>query len=310
MFHNFIFYLVGLSSSASIFQDSAIGLDSDEVAFLLSAIYDKIKTMSDTRIPLSSAAMGLQGMTFLKDPISVNIKQFLYSQLVKFEDSAYLYECERAKQVAGSSSGGQVTSSSSSSGTGVESPIDPLDIVNAYRSLKLNQYKVPAWLETRYRDLEASHATQAVLPFNRQEKLVAQKFTTMFPDSKVSSNSLLDGFRMDFYFPSLNLNVELDGPSHRYPARARFDSQRDEYLRVQKGVTVARIYMAEKSVDQLTKELKALVDDRNEKVADLEIQKLYMKVRIYIHCVYFLLQLIDLCFILMFVHWFLFLFVG
>lgn len=277
-----LFGLQGLSSAASIFQDSAIGLDSDEVAFLLSAIGDKIKAMTDTRIPLSSVAMGLQGLTFLKDPLSVNIKQLLYSQLVKFEDSTYLNECERAKQ-ASSSSGTSSGKSASPPADGAV-VIDPVDVVNAYRSLKLNQYKVPAWLETRYSELESSHATQPVLPFNRQEKLVSQKYSMTHSDETIISNGLLDGFRMDFYFPALKLNIELDGPSHRYPARARFDTQRDEYLRVKQGVEVARLYMADKTVDQLAKEVRALVESRKEKVADIEIQKLYMKVR---NCFYF-----------------------
>jgi len=275
-----LFGLQGLSSAASIFQDSVIGLDSDEVDFLLSAINDKIRVMTDTRIPLSSIAMGLQGLTFLKDPISTSIKQLLYSQLVKFEDTAYLYECERANQISTSSSSSSGSNNSKSVPFPADSSVilDPVDVDHAYRSLKLNQYKIPSWLETRYRALETAHATQPVLPLNRQEKLVSQKYSIAYPDIELVSNALLDGFRMDLHFPSLKLNIELDGPSHRYPARARFDTQRDEYLRVATGVEVARIYMAEKSVDQLVKEVRALVEERKEKVADQEIQKLYMKV--------------------------------
>jgi hypothetical protein len=38
-----LFGLQGLSSSASLFEDSAVGVDSDEVQFLLSTIWDKVK---------------------------------------------------------------------------------------------------------------------------------------------------------------------------------------------------------------------------------------------------------------------------
>jgi very-short-patch-repair endonuclease len=52
------------------------------------------------------------------------------------------------------------------------------------------------------------------------------------------ANSLIDGIRLDMDFPELKLNFELDGPTHRYPSRARFDRERDEYLSVKKGYKV------------------------------------------------------------------------
>ena len=62
------------------------------------------------------------------------------------------------------------------------------------------------------------------------------------------SNTLVDGFRLDILFPKIKLNVELDGPTHRYPARARFDKNRDEYLVKMKGYTVHRIQLLGKKV--------------------------------------------------------------
>lgn len=58
------------------------GLDSDEVQFLLSALWDKIK-ISREIMPLSAISMGLQGLTLLNDPIASNIKQYLYLQLLQ-----------------------------------------------------------------------------------------------------------------------------------------------------------------------------------------------------------------------------------
>ena len=49
----------GLSSAASIFQNTVLGIDSDEVEFLLSAIADKVKLMKDAPLPLRTIAMGM-----------------------------------------------------------------------------------------------------------------------------------------------------------------------------------------------------------------------------------------------------------
>lgn len=63
----------------------------------------------------------------------------------------------------------------------------------------------------------------------------------------------------------------------RFPSRARFDRQRDEYLRVQKGYDVVRIQMDSKSVEEIVNEMRKIVTERAEKSADLAIQKLYFK---------------------------------
>lgn len=56
---NALFGLQGLSSDSSIFKESALGLDSDEVAFLLSTLWDKTKVAMPP-MPLYSVAMGIQ----------------------------------------------------------------------------------------------------------------------------------------------------------------------------------------------------------------------------------------------------------
>lgn len=278
-----LFGLQGLSSTASIFQDSAVGLDSDEVTFLLSTIYDKIKVLKDPSLPLSSLAMSLQGMTALKDPISMNIKSFLYNQLLKMEDANFLYQCqENLKEPVMVSrvydpSARLYKVAAAVTKAHDEVLIDPLDVVNIYRATKLNSLEVPLWLEKRYRIIEKSHSAQPVIPFNRVEKLVSQKYGVLYSDQKFTTNTIVDGFRLEFKFDNLNLNIELDGPTHRFPSRFRFDMLRDEYLRNKIKLNVVRILMGNKSVDEIVNEIRKVTVETAEKTADLEIQKLYFK---------------------------------
>ena len=48
------------------------------------------------------------------------------------------------------------------------------------------------------------------------DKLVAQRFKFLYPKVDIVTNVIIDGFRLDISFPKIKLNVELDGPSHRY----------------------------------------------------------------------------------------------
>ena len=181
--------------------------------------------MKDEKVPLSSIAMGLQGLTFLGDPISTNIKQYLYNQLIKMEDKMYFNQAQ-AEAIDKSNVDDEAYMfamvDKEHSGNISDATFNPLDIIKTYRSLQLNFYKIPNWLENEYRELEAKHTTTPVLPFNRQEKLINQKYNLMFPsdnksvDLKFTTNSIIDGFRLDFNFESLKLNIELDGPSHRF----------------------------------------------------------------------------------------------
>ena len=75
--------ILGISSEVSIFADvsplAGVYGDTDEAQFLLSALWDKIKVVK-TQMPLSSIAMGLEGIALLKDPLGNNIRQYLYAQ--------------------------------------------------------------------------------------------------------------------------------------------------------------------------------------------------------------------------------------
>jgi hypothetical protein len=85
------------------------------------------------------------------------------------------------------------------------------------RALKLNDLETPSWLDQTYRDIEQRHRVTPVLDVNnRIEKIVTQKYSLNHPNENLISNNLRDGFRFDLDFPDLKLNIELDGPSHRY----------------------------------------------------------------------------------------------
>ena len=101
--------------------------------------------------------------------------------------------------------------------------------------LRLNNLRLPKWIEETYLRIESglSDGTlRSIVPMSRADKLVCQKFEAMNPNTPMIANALFDGFKLDMQFPSIKLNVELDGPTHQYPARKRFDAQRDEYLNI------------------------------------------------------------------------------
>jgi hypothetical protein len=74
--------LQGLSTSASLFMESAVGVDDDETSFLLSTLWDKMRVQKSLRtMPLSSLSQGLLGVLSLRDPIGNNIREFLYEKV-------------------------------------------------------------------------------------------------------------------------------------------------------------------------------------------------------------------------------------
>jgi hypothetical protein len=206
-----LFGLQGFSSARSLFEESSIGLDIDDAQFLISALWDKIKIMK-TPMPLSAISMGMQGLTLLKDPLSLNIKQFMYVQAIQMGERL---------------------------GAEGVSALPATDIINGVRTLRLNSLMIPKWLAERYDECEKEYAVQPTTPLSRADKVIIQRYNNLYPADGLRANCLLDGFRLDMNFEDISLNVELDGPSHRYPARARYDRERDEYLKVRKGYEVS-----------------------------------------------------------------------
>lgn len=210
-----LFGLQGLSSSGSVFEESAIGIDSDEVQFLLETIWDKVKIRKES-MNLASIATGMQGIFLLRDPTANNIREYLYYEVIKLG-------VERQERIA----------------KGIE--VEPLvfdEVVSAVRALRLNELRIPKWLAVAYNEFQ-NMDSKPTMPFSRADKLVTQRYIFKYPQSNLLVNSLIDGFRLDMNFPDLKLNVELDGPTHNYPARSRYDRSRDSYLTNKKGYQVS-----------------------------------------------------------------------
>lgn len=64
-----------------LYKERALGLETDEVKFLLSNLWDEIKVVK-VPIDLEDIAMDLQWISGLRDPIAENIRQYLYTQVV------------------------------------------------------------------------------------------------------------------------------------------------------------------------------------------------------------------------------------
>lgn len=274
-----LFGLQGLSASGSIFEDSAVFLDNDEAQFLMSTLWDKVRMQQPTAMTeeidinqkLAAISQGLIGIAGLRNPIGNNLRQYLYMEVIRM-----------GVEIGKEGSVANVADLASE------------DIVYSVRALLLNDLQVPKWLAVPYNEIESvtqiglssvlSGRAGPSLPMftlSRADKLVVQRYNILNPqptdDEVISSNTLVDGFRLDILFPKIKLNIELDGPTHRYPARARFDRARDEYLVKKKGYTVHRIQLFGKKVDEIVKEIAGYVALAQDKKADIEIQSIYSK---------------------------------
>lgn len=221
-----LFGLQGLSSSSSLFEESIIGIDSDEVQFLLSTLWDKIKIRTGG-MTMSAIGQGLQGITMLRDPIANNIRQYMYLQLLRLG-------IERSESDETVLSVSTVPSKESEENAAINSE----DIISVVRALRLNNLLIPKWLATEYIRIEELHAINPIIPMSRADKLVTQRYAFKYSNEKFIVNTLVDGFRLDMFFPDSMINFELDGPAHRYPSRAKYDKERDLYLN-KKGYKVS-----------------------------------------------------------------------
>jgi very-short-patch-repair endonuclease len=255
-----LFGLQCLSSSPSIFAESAVGIDSDEVLFLISALWDKLKVNSEP-MALSAIAQGLQGITLLRDPIAQNIRKYLYAQVVRLGAEPGSPQAPTAEELE------------------ELGPSSDLDVVRTVRALRFNGLAVPKWIKNRYALLEEKHPEDATVLQSRADKLVCQKYRKLHKDNaeNMVANALMDGVRLDMHFPDIQLNVELDGPTHMYPARARYDQQRDEYVMIKCGLTVARVQLLGKSIEEVVAMVDKAVTAKKTKLEDEQIQSLYAK---------------------------------
>lgn len=249
-----LFGLQGLRSASSVFAESAIGLASDEVQFLTSTLWDKVKLRASRsepfRMRLRDLAQGLLGLTQLNDPIANNLRLYVYSQLAYIaaaragsDDSKEASISAEGESTEVSASTGVVADVSAEQERGTQSTsvspqqvapsyftYEPADVVTAVRALNLNSLPVPTWLSAAYETIARQHTTNPVRALSRADRLVTQRFTSQYPAEKVVINCLVAGFQLDMLFPDVQLNVELDGPTHKYAARMLADAQRDDYL--------------------------------------------------------------------------------
>lgn len=91
---------------------------------------------------------------------------------------------------------------------------------------------------------ENLHSSSPQSPF---EVLVYQELLQYLPEHKIKCNCHTLGFEMDFFIPSLQLNIEVDGKYHRGKKLAR-DKRRDAFLR-SNGVEVIRIKVTEQGMN-------------------------------------------------------------
>ena len=66
------------------------------------------------------------------------------------------------------------------------------------------------------------------------------------------------GFEMDVFDPQLNINVELDGPSHASHAHRKHDDERDTILR-KFGVVVHRLPLTTMTMGEVVTAVQAIL---------------------------------------------------
>lgn len=242
--------LQGISNEVSIFAEisplAGVYGDTDEAQFLLSAMWDKIKVVK-AQMSLKSIADGLLGITFLKDPVGINIRNYLYAQCIRL-------------------------GADSNSDTVVKA-----DVVNAVKALRLNNLQIPKWLAQLYEPIEELHPSKPVITASKGDKLIAQRLKIKYPDMEFVANGILDGIQLDLNFPTLKLNIELDSARHLYPAQRRQDMSRDEFLTVTKKYEVLRLDTSGKNVDQMVEQIEKIYSKRKELSEIQSVQQLYSK---------------------------------
>lgn len=247
-----LYGLQGLSSSKSIFEETAIGIDSDEVQFLLSTMWDKIKIRKDG-VTLKAAWQSLQGVARLRDPIAENIRQYMYQTIIQLgipvstQDNIQKSNANNnnnnntKKQQKNTSTNPTTTSTTTTTDNNISlaDTLDPIDIIKSVRALRLNNLLIPKWLAMKYIEVERENEISPIIPLRRMDKLVVQKFQFDHPkETNVKFNSLIDGFRLDMDFHEIKLNIELDGYRHYTSSRTNFDRTRDQFLTEKKGYEV------------------------------------------------------------------------
>jgi hypothetical protein len=147
-------------------------------------------------------------------------------------------EAVRAQKLA-------ITTTTSSSSSSTSPPVavpalDPLDVIAVYKGLKLNVLPIPKWIDDRYQEIAKQNEVKSIIELSRADKIITSKYLTLHPmDNQAVFNTFIDGFRVDILFKDANLIIELDSPAHLFPARKRYDAERDGFLAKKRGYEVS-----------------------------------------------------------------------
>jgi very-short-patch-repair endonuclease len=109
-------------------------------------------------------------------------------------------------------------------------------IVSVRQIYSLYGYEFPQRYEGKYKNA-AEELRKRPTSYAERESL---KYIQNIYSGNVLHGAYRDGFEMDFYFPELNLNIEVDGEYHDAPVQQLHDKRRDEYL-TRKRIIVVRV---------------------------------------------------------------------
>lgn len=91
----------------------------------------------------------------------------------------------------------------------------------------------PRMTLAEFREEQIKHPTRAA---NRFAELCSE----VLPDIQVLREEIRGPFILDFYFPTAQLCVEIDGGVHDEPKQRHYDEQRTAYLKKTHGIRVIR----------------------------------------------------------------------
>lgn len=74
-----------------------------------------------------------------------------------------------------------------------------------------------------------------------EEWLHLNHYTDFETEKHFRNHALQKSYFVDFYFPTLEMIIELDGSQHNHPQQQKADAIRDDYLSTHYGITVVRV---------------------------------------------------------------------
>ena len=150
---------------------------------------------------------------------------------------------------------------------------DPRIKIEVARKLRRVQKKKHAKKRKKNRNVHSDQKRKPIsLEWVRQDQLdhptrAGNSFAVLcskhFPRRKVLREEIRGFYVLDFYFPSINLGVEIDGLIHARPGQKAHDDNRTAYLERTHGVRILRF-----TNEQVLKDPESVVKDLTELLAD------------------------------------------